>query len=145
MTPAPMGLCPSDYDRIEAAVLETERGRWFLTEHARRCRAEDTARILAAVDRLEFRVAHADAAETQARAQADRLAALLDELAQSIASLAEIGPSAPAAEPPRVAKAAHLAAPETSLVDNAGELEARIAALAHLGQLGRESRFRRFG
>ncbi len=39
----------NDYDAIEAAVMETARGRWFLAEHARRIRAAETSRILAAI------------------------------------------------------------------------------------------------
>jgi hypothetical protein len=42
-----------EYDAIEAAVMETERGRWFLREFARRTRANETAALLAAIDRLE--------------------------------------------------------------------------------------------
>lgn len=49
----PTGLYPEDYDRIEAAVMETVRGRWFLLEYARRQRAFETERLVHAVDRLE--------------------------------------------------------------------------------------------
>ena len=49
----PKGLEESDYEEIEAAVLETARGRWFLHEHARRTRASDTDRMSAAIERLE--------------------------------------------------------------------------------------------
>ena len=36
-TPAPLTpLSIEDYDAIEAAVMETSRGRWFLSEYARR-------------------------------------------------------------------------------------------------------------
>ncbi len=53
MIPPPAGLDESDYQRIEDAVMETARGRWFLAEFARRVRAGDTARILEAIERLE--------------------------------------------------------------------------------------------
>lgn len=49
----PSGLHPEDYDRIEAAVMETVRGRWFLLEYARRQRAAETGRLVQAIDRLE--------------------------------------------------------------------------------------------
>lgn len=49
----PKGLSPSDFEAIEAAVTETARGRWFLAEFARRTRARDTERLLAAMARLE--------------------------------------------------------------------------------------------
>ncbi|WP_075215602.1 protein phosphatase CheZ [Mongoliimonas terrestris] len=43
----------ADYEAIEAAVMETEKGRWFLAEYARRHRAADTAQVLAAIGSLE--------------------------------------------------------------------------------------------
>lgn len=42
-----------DYAAIEAAVMETERGRWFLAEHAARHRVADTETVLAAINRME--------------------------------------------------------------------------------------------
>ncbi|MBI3275921.1 MAG: hypothetical protein HYZ60_08285, partial [Methylocystis sp.] len=56
----PSGLYPEDYDRIEAAVMETARGRWFLLEYARRQRAAEMASLTQAVERLERRMAAAD-------------------------------------------------------------------------------------
>ncbi|MBM6580487.1 hypothetical protein ILT44_09880 [Microvirga sp. BT689] len=41
-----------DFDTIEAAVMETARGRWFLKEYARRNRNSDTQAVLDAVNRL---------------------------------------------------------------------------------------------
>ena len=49
MLPPPEGLTEDDFERIEAAVMETERGRWFLQEYARRQRAAESEEILAAV------------------------------------------------------------------------------------------------
>jgi hypothetical protein len=43
----------ADYETIEAAVMETERGRWFLKEFARRNRTADTQMLLDAIDRIE--------------------------------------------------------------------------------------------
>lgn len=43
----------NDYDAIASAVAETERGRWFLAEHARRCRQAETAEVLAAIAALQ--------------------------------------------------------------------------------------------
>jgi hypothetical protein len=50
-TPEPLPV--SDYEAIEAAVMETEKGRWFLAEFARRNRSADTGEVLVAVARLE--------------------------------------------------------------------------------------------
>jgi len=42
-----------DFDTIEAAVMETARGRWFLKEYARRNRNADTQAVLEAIERLK--------------------------------------------------------------------------------------------
>jgi hypothetical protein len=47
----------ADFDEIEAAVMETARGRWFLAEYARRHRAADTAAVLEVLARLETKLA----------------------------------------------------------------------------------------
>jgi hypothetical protein len=49
----PAGLTAVDYDAIEAAVMETARGRWFLIEYDRRRRAAETSQLMEAVTRLE--------------------------------------------------------------------------------------------
>jgi len=49
----PPGLVPTDYDDIEAAVMETARGRWFMREFARRMRAAETQQLAELVARLE--------------------------------------------------------------------------------------------
>ena len=66
MAGPPQGLSEADFETIEAAVMETERGRWFLGEFARRTRASDTLRILEALDRLEARGGAIEAAEALA-------------------------------------------------------------------------------
>ena len=52
----PSGLQPEDYEEIEAAVMETARGRWFLCEYARRQRAVETEGLRAAIARVEERL-----------------------------------------------------------------------------------------
>ena len=42
-----------DYDAISEAFMETSRGRWFLTEYAKRNRNADTRMVLDAVARIE--------------------------------------------------------------------------------------------
>jgi chemotaxis regulatin CheY-phosphate phosphatase CheZ len=46
-------LSDADYGSIECAVMETERGRWFLSEYARRNRNTDTEAVLEAISKLE--------------------------------------------------------------------------------------------
>jgi hypothetical protein len=64
--------CPAlndeDYDTIYAAVMETERGRRFLAEFARRNRNADTELVLSALDRL---AAFLQAGLTKAAAKED--------------------------------------------------------------------------
>src|SRR5215831_18365811 len=61
LPPAPMPLSEADYEAIEAAVVETNRGRWFLAEYARRNRHADTKMLLTAIDRLEAAIARTKA------------------------------------------------------------------------------------
>lgn len=49
----PSPLPAPDYDAIESAMMETERGRWFLKEYARRNRNSDTSILLDAIGKLE--------------------------------------------------------------------------------------------
>lgn len=46
-------VAEAEYETIEAAVMETARGRWFLAEFARRNRTADTVVLLDAIGRLE--------------------------------------------------------------------------------------------
>jgi hypothetical protein len=47
----------ADYDAISAAFMETSRGRWFLSEYAKRNRNADTRMVLDAVARIEENLA----------------------------------------------------------------------------------------
>lgn len=49
----PSAVASSAYEAIEATMCQSERGRWFLAEHARRTRAADTEMLLGAITRLE--------------------------------------------------------------------------------------------
>lgn len=49
----PEGIGEEDYEAIEAAVMETVRGRWFLSEFARRSRVDEMRQMLDAMVRLE--------------------------------------------------------------------------------------------
>ncbi|WP_020177924.1 hypothetical protein [Methylopila sp. M107] len=105
-------LSLDDYDAIADAVQETERGRWFLTEFARRNRAADTAVVLRALDGLERRIAlqekapppaaalirqALDCARLARAAPADEAAALFDDLERVLSLAAEaLGDASPA-------------------------------------------------
>lgn len=75
-----------DYAAISEAFMETSRGRWFLTEYAKRNRNADTRMVLDAVARIEQSLA-AQKEETQA-AQRDSLAAQRYSLAAQRDNLA---------------------------------------------------------
>jgi hypothetical protein len=53
ITARPVQPGEEDYHAISEAFMETARGRWFLTEYAKRNRNADTRLVLDAVARLE--------------------------------------------------------------------------------------------
>ena len=57
MTKPGDGLKPGEFEAIRDAVMETSRGRWFLTEYANRLRAVETTTVLDSMKRLESAVA----------------------------------------------------------------------------------------
>jgi hypothetical protein len=91
--PALSAYTQRDYEAIEAAVLESPRGRWFLNEFTRRNRAADTLMLLEAIRKLERGVA-----EQSPHHMSDELAGELHSLSVTIgatlvgeASEAEMG------------------------------------------------------
>jgi hypothetical protein len=48
----------SDYDAIESAIMESSRGRWFLSEYARRNRHADTNLLLSAINNIKETLNH---------------------------------------------------------------------------------------
>jgi hypothetical protein len=75
MIPPPEGISEADYETIEAAVMETVRGRWFLAEFARRGRVDEMRQMLDALARLEqtVREQHALPADPSIRLLVQRL------------------------------------------------------------------------
>lgn len=75
VTPAPLALTEADYEVIEQAVMETARGRWFLSEYAQRNRHSDTKLVLDAIQKLQRSVLGADVvpeiAPTRSEVRAD--------------------------------------------------------------------------
>lgn len=76
----PSPLRQEDYLAIEAAVMETARGRWFLSEYARRNRNADTDTLLGAIDKLEKTLVK----ERAPGMAVERLKMDLSDIAQSI-------------------------------------------------------------
>jgi hypothetical protein len=75
-----------DYDAIHEAFMETSRGRWFLTEYAKRNRNADTRMVLDAVGRLEAGLASQRQAQDEVVAAAAETAAAQAVAAQALAA-----------------------------------------------------------
>jgi hypothetical protein len=89
MIAPPEGLNEADYDTIEAAVMETARGRWFLAEFARRSRVDETRQILDAFARLEqvVREQQASPADPSIRLLVQRLKDVSQSLGGMVAEM----------------------------------------------------------
>ncbi len=145
MLPPPEGLTDEDFERIEAAVMETERGRWFLQEFARRLRAAETTEILAAVERLAARDASRDRGEQIAKRNAAEAALALVEALQKLSAFATgASPDDRAASEPAPADA-EPKIPPRKRPEPAGELDRRLAALKELDALDVEAKVKLFG
>ena len=72
-------LSQADFEAIEAAVLETARGRWFMAEYAKRNRQSDTMQLLGAIQRIE-RVVGLGVQETSRETNLIEAAALISDL-----------------------------------------------------------------
>src|SRR5215208_8459186 len=73
-------IAEAEYESIEAAVMETARGRWFLSEFAQRNRTADTTMLLEAIKGLEHAVTGERAVQNMDRVRFD-----LMEMAKAIA------------------------------------------------------------
>lgn len=114
----------ADYDAIQEAFMETSRGRWFLTEYAKRNRNADTRMVLDAVEKLEISLA---SQKTQADSAAAEAAAA--QVAAAEATLAEAIAARIAAEK---TAAAQVAAAEAAAAEaEAARAAAMDAAAAH--------------
>ena len=76
---APSPIRIADYEAIEAALLRSARGRWFLSEFARQNRSADTRMLLEAITKLETTVM-----QPRKGAQSSHLRRDLMEMAEAI-------------------------------------------------------------
>ncbi|WP_162820520.1 hypothetical protein [Microvirga calopogonii] len=74
-----------DFDTIEAAVMETARGRWFLKEYTRRNRNADTQAVLEALEQLKVLPPDARAVEPF-RACLEKMAASIRQTKEEVRS-----------------------------------------------------------
>ena len=96
ISPAP--VTERDYESICAALMQTERGRWFLQEFARRNRSGDTQILLAAIERIEAVVSTERSRPVQQGFRSD-LREMAEAITRTRAEVAEIraGAAHPAA------------------------------------------------
>ncbi|MFY9629445.1 MAG: hypothetical protein WAK03_15005 [Methylocystis sp.] len=127
LTTPPEGIVPEDYERIEAAVMETARGRWFLLEFARRQRAAETQQLLEAIARLERNVAPSK--------PSDRPASVLRDNVEADAKVSAPAPASLRLPPPTVERAVAEPPPP----------DPRLEALSRLDRLSLESKISLFG
>jgi chemotaxis regulatin CheY-phosphate phosphatase CheZ len=86
----PSPLREEDYEAIEAAVMETARGRWFLAEYTRRNRNSDTRTVLDAIEKLERSMGHSSAGPRAEHFSLDLMdmSAAIERTRQELATLA---------------------------------------------------------
>ncbi|GEP10263.1 hypothetical protein [Methylobacterium gnaphalii] len=85
---SPSQLDQTEYDIIESALAESERGRRFLAEFARRHRGADTDTLLQAIHRLEGVVTRDIAPASEPDALHEALSAMADRIAQTRVAIA---------------------------------------------------------
>jgi hypothetical protein len=85
-----------DYAAISEAFMETSRGRWFLTEYAKRNRNADTRMVLDAVARIEASLAaqREEGLATQKQAAVDAAETNLAEALAAIRGAVEVAQAA---------------------------------------------------
>lgn len=106
LSPATIDDSETEYRAIEAALLESARGRWFLAEHGRRARRLDSALLEDAIGRLQTSLRQPPALLGQLKTEIEILHAHLAETRATL--MAKIAPktgSEPAA-PHAILKAA---------------------------------------
>ncbi len=131
-------LTESDFVTLEAALSETERGRLFLAEVARRRRAEDAARILSALERLEARATRNEGEQTRRRQESERATEVLRQLAEALRDLR-------ASADARARASAASRGEEDRPAEPRSALEQRFAALVALDGPDLDGGVKRFG
>lgn len=82
-----------EYRSIEAALLETTRGRWFLAEHSRRSRRLESTQLEDALSRLKTSLRDPPAVLGRLRTELDAISQLLRQARHVVLSRANGTPS----------------------------------------------------
>ena len=115
-----------EYRAVEAALLDTPRGRWFLAEHSRRSRRLETAQIEDAIGRLKTSLRDPPAVLGRLRTELDSIAQLLRQARSAVLTRPLAGPARPT--PPNAAGSSETAAP-AGLLKAAEELHTLVWSL----------------
>jgi hypothetical protein len=91
LSPATSDDSETEYRAIEAALLESARGRWFLAEHGRRARRLDSALLDDAISRLQTSLRQPPALLGQLKAEIETLKSHLADTRASL--MAKASPS----------------------------------------------------
>jgi len=86
-----------EYRAIEATLLQTARGRWFLSEHGRRARRLDSAMLEEAMGRLQSSLREPPALLGQLRTEIEQVRGHLSETRADLAKRPEASPGTVAA------------------------------------------------
>jgi len=92
MTDPPSPISEADYEAILGAVLESARGRWFLSEYMRRNRQADTQLVLEAIGKLERSLRERPPASGAERLHLD-LVDMANAISRTKAEIAAIKPT----------------------------------------------------
>lgn len=105
LQPAGLHDTDSEYRTIEAALLESARGRWFLAEHGRRARRLDSALLEDAIGRLETSLRQPPALLGQLKYEIEQLKSHIAETRAGLVAKTA-APHAPQHAPMSILKAA---------------------------------------
>lgn len=108
-----------EYAKIERALLDSARGRWFLAEHGRRARRLDSALLEDAIGRLQGSLRQPPALLGQLKAEVERIAADIAATRANLVGRQPQAPDAPAAPVTEILRAAE------TLHEKAWQLQAK--------------------
>lgn len=106
LSPATSDDSETEYRAIEAALLESARGRWFLAEHGRRARRLDSALLEDAIGRLQTSIRQPPALLGQLRTEIEDLKIHLSETRAALLAKATAHGSTEDQQPHQILKAA---------------------------------------
>ncbi|MFM9940323.1 MAG: hypothetical protein ACKVP7_12610 [Hyphomicrobiaceae bacterium] len=89
----------TEYRAIEAALLETARGRWFLAEHSRRSRRIESLELESALTQLKASLRDPPALLGRLHAELEGISGLLDEARAAALSRSSTDDKLASAEP----------------------------------------------